>query len=105
MVALAAKAGLFLFSSPSSELSALLQCTLADLSLQQCAVITEVIPVNGGAEGASLRRRMAEIGFLPGEKVKLVARVSGGDPVAVRVGCSTFALRRREALCIQVRVE
>ena len=79
-------------------------CSLADLPLQQFAVITEVSSVNGAAHEVSLRRRMAEIGFLPGEKVKLVARVPGGDPVAVRVGGSTFALRRREALCIQVRM-
>ena len=77
-------------------------CSLADLPLQQFAVITEVSSVNGAANEVSLRRRMAEIGFLPGEKVKLVARVPGGDPVAVRIGGSTFALRRREALCIQV---
>ena len=79
-------------------------CSLADLPLQQFAVITEVSSVNGAANEVSLRRRMAEIGFLPGEKVKLVARVPGGDPVAVRIGGSTFALRRREALCIQVRM-
>jgi len=79
-------------------------CSLADLPLQQFAVITEVSSVNGAADEVSLRRRMAEIGFLPGEKVKLVARIPGGDPVAVRVGGSTFALRRREALCIQVRM-
>ena len=79
-------------------------CSLADLPLQQFAVITEVSSVNGAADEVSLRRRMAEIGFLPGEKVKLVARIPGGDPVAVRIGGSTFALRRREALCIQVRM-
>ena len=79
-------------------------CSLADLPLQKFAVITEVSSVNGAADDVSLRRRMAEIGFLPGEKVKLVARIPGGDPVAVRVGGSTFALRRREALCIQVRM-
>jgi ferrous iron transport protein A len=27
----------------------------------------------------------------------------GGDPLAVRVGHSTFALRRVEAACVQVR--
>ena len=76
---------------------------LADLPLQQLAVITEVNVQQGNQEDTSLQRRMAEIGFLPGEQVKLVARVPGGDPVAVRVGGSTFALRRKEALCIQVR--
>ena len=79
-------------------------CSLADLPLQQFAVITAINAVNDAVDEPSLLRRMAEIGFLPGEKVKLVARIPGGDPLAVRVGGSTFALRRREALCIQVRM-
>ena len=29
----------------------------------------------------------------------------GGDPLVVRVGSSTFALRRVEAACVQVAVE
>ena len=48
-------------------------------------------------------RWLAEIGFLPGEEVKVTARnVWGGDPMVVRVGQSTFALRRAEAACVQV---
>jgi len=49
-------------------------------------------------------RRMAEIGFLPGESVRLVSRgwLRGG-PIAVRVGQSTFALRAHEAALLQVR--
>jgi ferrous iron transport protein A len=44
-----------------------------------------------------------EIGFLPGERVMVTARgVPGGDPLVVRVGNSTFALRRAEAACIQL---
>lgn len=50
-----------------------------------------------------LVRRLIEIGFLPGERVRIVARgIPGGTPLAVRVGTSTFALRRIEAQCIQV---
>ena len=49
-------------------------------------------------------RRMAEIGFLPGESVRVVSRgwLRGG-PIAVRVGQSTFALRAHEAALLQVR--
>lgn len=50
-----------------------------------------------------LLRRLIEIGFLPGERVRIIARGAlGGAPLAVRVGTSTFALRRHEARCIQV---
>ena len=45
---------------------------------------------------------LAELGFIPGEPVMLMARAPGGDPLVVRVGSSTFALRRAEAACIEV---
>lgn len=39
----------------------------------------------------------------PGEPVCLLARsLPGGDPLVVRVGASTFALRRAEAACVLV---
>ncbi len=48
-------------------------------------------------------RWLEEIGFMPGERVMLMARGAfGGDPLVVRVGLSTFALRRAEAACIHV---
>ena len=49
-----------------------------------------------------LVRRLAEIGFLPGEPVRVVARAPGDEPIAVRLGRSTFALRRFEAAFVQV---
>ena len=46
---------------------------------------------------------LEEIGFVPGERVELLARaMPGGDPLAIRVGQSTFALRCAEAACIEV---
>ncbi len=46
---------------------------------------------------------LAEIGFMPGEPVMLMARGAfGGDPLVVRIGMSTFALRRAEAACVAV---
>lgn len=46
--------------------------------------------------------RLLEIGFLPGETVQVIAR-HGTEPVAVRIGQATFALRAREAALIGVR--
>jgi len=52
---------------------------------------------------AGVLRRLAEIGFIPGEQVTIVGRgVFGGTPLAVRIGTSTFALRRHEARCVRV---
>ena len=48
-------------------------------------------------------RWLEEIGFIAGEQVTLMARaLPGGDPLVVRIGQSTFALRRAEAACVQV---
>lgn len=51
-------------------------------------------------------RQLEEIGFLPGEQVSVMTRAfPGGDPLVVRVGLSTFALRRAEARCIEIEAE
>ena len=48
-------------------------------------------------------RWLEEIGFIVGEQVMLMARaLPGGDPLVVRIGQSTFALRRAEAACVRV---
>ena len=48
-------------------------------------------------------RQLEEIGFLPGEHVILMARgFPGGDPLVVRIGQSTFALRGAEAACVHI---
>lgn len=47
--------------------------------------------------------RLVELGFVPGERVRIVAEGIGGrEPMAVRVGHTTFALRRHEASFIIV---
>ncbi|MFM8234477.1 MAG: ferrous iron transport protein A [Holophagaceae bacterium] len=46
---------------------------------------------------------LEEIGFLEGELVSVLVRAfPGDDPMVVRVGHSTFALRRVEARCVEV---
>jgi ferrous iron transport protein A len=60
----------------------------------------------GDARGASIARRLLEIGFVPGEAIEVIGEVRpGGDPIAVRIGNTVFALRRREAQPVLVRVE
>jgi ferrous iron transport protein A len=55
------------------------------------------------AEKASLLARLRDLGFVPGARCEVVARMwPGGDPMAVRVGGSTFALRRAEAVAVRV---
>lgn len=74
--------------------------SLADLALH---VAAEVVDVQAPEDLSELADRLAEIGFLPGEPVRVMMRAVGGDPLAVRVSDSTFALRRVEAACVRVR--
>ncbi len=55
-------------------------------------------------DARSVTLRLLEIGFLPGESVRVIANgFPGHDPLAVRVGHTTFALRSHEAALVQVR--
>lgn len=67
--------------------------------------ITEV-NLDEGADarlGADGIRRLTELGFIPGEHLRVIRRgFPSGDPIAVRVGNSTFALRRTEASAIKI---
>jgi ferrous iron transport protein A len=48
-------------------------------------------------------RQLEEIGFYAGEQVMVMARgFPGGDPLVVRIGQSTFALRCAEAACVEI---
>jgi ferrous iron transport protein A len=54
-------------------------------------------------EHTERRERLIEIGFLPGEPAAVIARGQpGNEPLAVRIGLSTFALRRVEAASVLV---
>jgi ferrous iron transport protein A len=71
---------------------------LADLATGAAARVVSVSSTEG-----SLGRRLAELGFLPGEAVRIVARgLMAREPIAVRIGTGTFALRLFEAACIRV---
>lgn len=64
----------------------------------------EVALVDAPAHAPDWAERLGDIGFLPGEQVIVTARGAiGGDPLVVRVGLSSFALRLAEAACVQVR--
>ena len=76
--------------------------SLISLTAEVAAV---VIGVDVQRAGSATARRLAEIGFLPGESIRVLARMPGGDPIAVRIGSSTFALRRHEASCILVQAQ
>ena len=60
----------------------------------------------GDEAQSTVSRRLLELGFIPGEAFEVIAEIwPGGDPMAVRLGNTLFALRRREAGAVLVSVE
>jgi len=79
--------------------------TLADVPRGARAIVRGIRPA-AHADGAELALRLAEIGFVEGEPLRIVAHgYPGNDPIAVRIGGTTFALRRFEAECVLVALE
>jgi len=79
---------------------------LAELPPGARARVVSVAPLDDRHAPPEVGRRLAEIGFLPGEAVRVLARgLLARDPIAVRVGTATFALRRFEAACVRVHPE
>ena len=66
--------------------------------------VCTVEQVTAPAYAPEWARWLAELGFIAGEQVTVLARgAPGADPLMVRAGASTFALRRAEAACVLVR--
>jgi ferrous iron transport protein A len=86
--------------SPDGAATSAPQATLDRLADGEAAIVDRVVaPHNAPEWGLWLE----DIGFLHGERVMLLARGPfGGDPLVVRVGLSTFALRRAEAACVRL---
>jgi ferrous iron transport protein A len=60
----------------------------------------------GDEAQSTVSRRLLELGFVPGEMLEVVEEIwPGGDPMAIRLGNTTFALRRREAAAVIVETE
>jgi ferrous iron transport protein A len=83
------------------DMSAALALPLLELPTHRSA---RVVGLRTSADvSPEIVQRLAEIGFLRGEEVRIVARAQpGGTPLAVRIGTATFALRNFEAACVLV---
>lgn len=70
------------------------------------AGLIESAGIDSGRDSSqSLVVRLRDLGFVPGARCEIVARMwPGGDPIAVRIGGSTFALRRAEAEAVRVQL-
>ncbi|HAT31077.1 MAG TPA: ferrous iron transport protein A [Janthinobacterium sp.] len=82
--------------------------TLDSLAAGQSGTVIHIAPTAAGdmEDGVDLARRLMELGFVPGERIRMLKRgMPGGDPLAIKVGNATFALRRFEAARISIRPE
>lgn len=70
--------------------------TLAALRIDQTAVLRHVAGERG------YRRRLLELGFVPGTELRLVRRVGVGDVLEVELRHSRVSLRISEARDIEV---
>jgi len=62
-----------------------------------------VISVSDVHEGDLISNRLRELGFVPGEAVRVVGRGPiGADPLLIQIGFTRFALRRSEAARVSV---
>jgi ferrous iron transport protein A len=76
--------------------------TLDRLPIGISALVETVQAAVDGSD-FDISRRLKELGFVHGEAVKVLHKgYFGGEPIAVRVGQSTFALRKFEAALIGV---
>ncbi len=78
---------------------------ILSLSVLSPGATASVVGVGTGDDTAfsPIERRLIELGFVHGEHIEIIAQaMPGGDPFVVRVGTSTFALRRREVESVWV---
>lgn len=76
--------------------------SLSDIMIGERCVVRQLIAPSDMPEWQT---QLEDIGFIAGEPVTLMARGAlGGDPMVIRIGLSTFALRKAEAACVLVDV-
>lgn len=79
--------------------------TLDTLAAGQSGTVIHLAPAGHGGAGADVSRRLMELGFVPGERIRMLRRGFTGGPLAIKVGQSTFALRRFEAALVSIKPE
>jgi len=70
-----------------------------DEALSKAAVGSQIVLSRIEVQGV-LRRRLLDLGFVPGSVVEVVQRSPLGDPTAFRVNNTTIALRKEESSLI-----
>jgi DtxR family Mn-dependent transcriptional regulator len=74
--------------------------TLANLRLNDSAVVVGLSPACRGTQ----RRRLLDLGVVPGTVVRSELQAAGGDPAAFRIRGALIALRREQQEWVQVQI-
>ena len=75
---------------------------LSDLSRNQYAVVQRV---EATSASDPIAERLTDLGFVPGETVRLTAvGPVGADPLLIQIGFTRFALRKSEAARVLIEV-
>jgi ferrous iron transport protein A len=84
--------------SPDSMAIAERLVPLSSIDVGQTVTIREVRTGASELEDGDIGLRLLELGFVEGESLRVIAHgYPGREPLAVRIGNTTFALRRFEA--------
>jgi ferrous iron transport protein A len=79
---------------------------VSDVVASTAVAASGAVAASSAVAASGVERRLMELGFIPGERIEVIEEVRpGGDPIAVRIGSSIFALRRREAQAVMVKLE
>ncbi|MBE6973785.1 MAG: ferrous iron transport protein A [Ruminococcaceae bacterium] len=73
-----------------------MELPLSELALGECAYISRA------GEQTDMSRRLTQLGFLPGTRVKCELIAPAGDPAAYRVRGALIALRAGDAGSVMV---
>jgi ferrous iron transport protein A len=85
-------------TSPQSVALADKSIPLSGVGVGQTVIVREVRTGVSELEGGDIGLRLLELGFVEGESLRVIAHgFPGNEPIAVRIGNTTFALRRFEA--------
>jgi DtxR family Mn-dependent transcriptional regulator len=83
---------------PEAQLNGVAVETLAEVGQGETA---RVLGIHSGLQGPQ-RRRLLDLGLVPGTEVEAELASPGGDPVAYRIRGALIALRKDQSRWIQV---
>ena len=68
--------------------------SLADLTQGDTATVSKI------TSNGSIRRRLQDIGLIPGTKIECIQKSPMGDPIAYLIRGAVIALRSEDSSCI-----